>query len=132
MKKLIPLMAAALMLAGCGNFVTDFGIPTVRFNNTFSGPTSSGYTIEFEVQPYPGSPSAQITRLLLSGPPNELPGLSVPECPASTLPDDCPKILRTLTFAANPGPLSITGYEAMSLNGSVRVVNLPAPHLINR
>ncbi|MCX7600729.1 MAG: hypothetical protein N2Z75_02180 [Meiothermus sp.] len=131
MKNWIALVVAAFALAGCSNFVTDFGIPSVRFSTKSFGPTSSGYTIELEVQPYLGSPSGQISRILLSGPPGQLTGLSVPECLPPTAADDCPKLPLTLNFSANPGTLSVTGYEAQSLNGTVRTVTLPAPHLIN-
>lgn len=131
MKKLIALVVTAFMLAGCSNFVTDFGIPSVRFSTKFHGPTSGGYVIELELQPYLGSPSGQISRILLTPPPNQLPSVSIPECLPPTAADACPKISYTLTFGANPGTVSITGYEAMSLNGTVRTVTLPVPHLIN-
>ncbi|GEM83475.1 hypothetical protein [Meiothermus hypogaeus] len=130
MKKLIALVVAAFMLAGCGNFVTDFGIPTVRFHSVSFGPSASGYEVIFEVQPLPGSPSAYVAQLNLTGGP-ALSGFGVPECPPSTAADDCPKQTQNLTFAANPGTLAITGYVAQSLNGTVRTVTLPAPVVIN-
>ncbi len=132
MKKLIALALTAFLLAGCGNFVTDFGIPSVRFSTKSSGPVSGGgYAIELEIQPLLGSPSGQISRILLSAAPNQLPSVSIPECLPPTVADGCPKISYTLTFGANPGTVSITGYEAMSLNGTVRTVTLPVPHVIN-
>ncbi len=131
MKKIIALMVAALALAGCSNFVTDFGIPSVRFSTKSFGSTPTGYIIELEIQPYLGSPSGQISRILLSAPPSQLTSLSVPECLPPTEADNCPKIPYTLNFAANPGSLAITGYEAVSLNGTTRTVTLPAPHVIN-
>jgi len=131
MKKHTVLMVVAFALAGCSNFVTDFGIPSVRFNVTSFGPSASGYTINLEIQPYLGSPSGQIQRILLSAGPGQLVGLSVPECLPPTEADACPKIGYALTFASNPGTLSITGYEAMSLNGTIRTVTLPSPFLIN-
>lgn len=131
MKKLIAVLVAAFTLVGCGNFVTDFGIPTVRFAPVSSGPTTGGYEIVFEVQPLPGSPSANITQLNLTGTPPQLTGFGVPECLPPTEADACPKLEKSITFSANPGTLAITGYVAQSLNGTVRTVTLPAPVLIN-
>ncbi|GIW23790.1 hypothetical protein [Meiothermus sp.] len=131
MKKFTVLAAAAVVLAGCGNFVTDFGIPSVRFHSVSFGPTTSGYEVVFEAQPYLGSPSAVITQLNLSGATTTLNGFGVPECLPPTLPDACPKQTQKLVFGANPGTLAITGYVAQSLNGTVRTVSLPTPVIIN-
>lgn len=129
MKKLITLVAAAFALAGCSNFVTDFGIPSVRFSSAGFGTTQSGYEVSFEIQPYLGSPSGQIS-IIVTGL-GTLPGVSVPECLPPTLPDDCPKIKQNLNFGSNPGTLDITGYVAQSLNGTSRTITLPSPVRIN-
>lgn len=131
MKKLIALVVAAFALAGCSNFVTDFGIPSVRFSPTGYRPTESGYEVSFKIQPYPGSPSGQILSITVTGLDNPLPGGSVPECLPSTPPDGCPEIPQELSFPSNPGPLSITGYVAQSLNGTTRTITLPGPVVIN-
>lgn len=133
MKKLIALVVAAFALAGCSNFVTDFGIPSVRFSSTGSDSTT-GYKVFFDIQPYPGSPSGQILSITVTGPAIStlnVPGVSVPECLPSTPPDDCPKIGKTLSFQNDPGPLSITSYVAQSLNGATRTITLPVPVPIN-
>ncbi|RDI96203.1 hypothetical protein DV704_04650 [Meiothermus sp. QL-1] len=130
MRKLV-LPVLAIVLGGCSNFVADIGIPSVRFNPVSAGPTSSGYEIVFEIQPYLGSPSGMILQVNFSGAPPASIGASVPECLPPTAPGDCPKITRTLTFGSNPGPLAIIGYVAQSLNGTVRVVNLPGQVIIN-
>ncbi|RIH82100.1 hypothetical protein Mlute_02604 [Meiothermus luteus] len=132
MKKPIALMVVALVLSGCSNFVADFGIPTVRFNPVSAGPTASGYEVVFEVQSLPGSPSATLLQVNLSGSLTATIGSSVPECPPSTAADDCPKLTKTLTFASNPGLLAITGYVAQSLSGTLRTVTLPAQVIINQ
>lgn len=129
MKKLIALVVAAFALAGCSNFVTDFGIPSVQFSSTDYGLTGTGYEVSFEIQPYLGSPSGQILSIVTSS--GNLPGVTVPECLPPTLPDECPKIGRTLSFPSNPGTLSITGYVAQSLNGTIRTITLPSPVIIN-
>lgn len=130
MKKLIALVVAALALAGCGNFVTDFGIPSVRFSSTGSGPTTGGgYQVSFDIQPLLGSPSGQILSIITNS--GNFPGSSVPECLPPTHPDACPKIGQTLSFTSNPGTLNITGYIAQSLNGTTRTITLPNPVLIN-
>jgi hypothetical protein len=130
MKKLIALVVTAFMLAGCSNFVTDFGIPSVRFSSTGFGPTATNYEVSFEVQPYLGSPSGQILEIVVTGL-GSLPGVTVPECLPPTEPDACPKIVQKLTFASNPGPLAITGYIAQSLNQTTRLVTLPSPVPLN-
>lgn len=130
MRKLV-LPVLAIVLGGCSNFVADIGIPSVRFNPVFAGPTPSGYQIVFEIQPYLGSPSGTILQVNLSGAPPASIGASVPECLPPTAPDNCPKITHTLTFSTNPGTLAITGYVAQSLNGTVRAVNLPGQVIIN-
>jgi hypothetical protein len=129
MKKFMMLVVAAFALAGCSNFVSDFGIPTVRFHAVSFGPAGSGYEVVFEVQPYLGSPSAYITQVNTNGP--ALSGFGVPECLPPTTPDGCPKQTIQLTFSANPGTLDITGYVAQSLNGTTRSIILPAPVRIN-
>ncbi|MCS7057386.1 MAG: hypothetical protein NZL94_00685 [Meiothermus sp.] len=131
MRKPIALMAVAFILSGCSNFVADLGIPTVRFNPVSAGPTTSGYQVVFEIQPLPGSPSATLLQVNLSGAPPASIGAAVPECPPSTKPDDCPKLTKTLTFTSNPGTLAITGYTAQSLSGTVRTVALPGQVIIN-
>ncbi len=130
MKRYITLVIAAFALAGCSNFVTDFGIPTVRFGSTGFGPDGTDYVISFEIQPYLGSPSAQILSINVSGL-GSLPGVTVPECLPPTAPDACPKIVQTYKFTSNPGPLSITGYVAQSLNQTTRTITLPSPVPIN-
>lgn len=129
MKKLIALVVAAFALAGCSNFVTDFGIPSVRFGSTGFGPTATGYEVSFEIQPLLGSPSGQILSIITDS--GNAPGVSVPECLPPTHPDACPKIEQTLSFTSNPGTLNITGYIAQSLNGTTRTITLPSPVLIN-
>lgn len=131
MKRFIALVVAAFALAGCSNFVTDFGIPTLRFHPVSFGPDAGSYQVSFEVQPALGSPSAYVTRIYINGTPAQLPGFGVAECLPPTTADDCPKLPQALTFAANPGTLEITGYQAQSLNGTVRDITLPAPVLIN-
>lgn len=131
MKRLITLVIAAFALVGCSNFVTDFGIPTLRFHPGPSGPAAGGYQVSFEVQPIPGSPSAYVTRIYINGTPAQLSGFGVAECLPPTTADACPKLAQTLNFSANPGTLEITGYQAQSLNGTVRDITLPAPVLIN-
>jgi len=39
--------------------------------------------------------------------------------------------VRRYTFNSNPGPLSITGYVAQSLNNTTRTITLPSPVPIN-
>ena len=133
MKKLIALVVAAFALAGCSNFVADFGIPSVRFSSTGYGPTTNGYEVSFEIQPYPGSSSSQILHIniLINSTAARAAGVTVPECPPLTLPDACPKIGQTLSFVTNPGPIKITGYEAQSLNGTIRTITLSSPVIIN-
>ncbi len=130
MKKFIALVIAAFALAGCSNFVTDFGIPSVRFSSAGYGPVGSDYKVSFEIQPYLGSPSGQIVSIIVTGLGN-LPGITVPECLPPTEPDACPKIVQEITFSSNPGPLAITGYVAQSLNQTFRTITLPTPVPIN-
>lgn len=130
MKKLIALVVAAFVLAGCGNFITDFGIPSVRFGSTGFGPSATGYDVSFEIQPYLGSPSSQILSIIVTGL-GTLPGVTLPECLPPTLADDCPKIPQKFSFSSNPGSLAITGYVAQSLNGTTRTITLPSPVPIN-
>ncbi len=108
----------------------DFGIPTVRFSSTGFGPIEDGYEVSFEIQPYLGSPSGQILSISVTGL-GSLPGVSVPECLPPTAADACPKIVQRYTFNRNPGPLSITGYVAQSLNNTTRTITLPSPVPIN-
>jgi len=131
MRNYVVLLTAVFTLAGCSNFVADFGIPTVRFSSTGFGPIQNGYEVSFEIQPYLGSPSGQILSISVTGL-GSLPGVSVPECLPPTAADACPKIVRRYTFNSNPGPLSITGYVAQSLNNTTRTITLPSPVPINR
>lgn len=85
MKKFIALVIAAFAMAGCSNFVTDFGIPTLRFHPVSFGPTASGYQVSFEVQPALGSPSAYVTRVYINGTPAQLTGLGVTQLPLTPL-----------------------------------------------
>jgi hypothetical protein len=121
MRNYVVLLTAVFTLAGCSNFVADFGIPTVRFSSTGFGPIQNGYEVSFEIQPYLGN----VTGL------SSLPGVSVPECLPPTAADACPKIVQRYTFNSNPGPLSITGYVAQSLNNTTRTITLPSPVPIN-
>jgi hypothetical protein len=130
MRNYVVLLTAVFTLAGCSNFVADFGIPTVRFSSTGFGPTQGGYEVSFEIQPYLGSPSGQILSISVTGL-GSLPGVSVPECLPPTAADACPKIVQRYTFNSNPGPLSITGYVAQSLNNTTRTITLPSPVPIN-
>jgi len=130
MKQFTVLLAVALALTGCSNFVTDFGIPTVRFGSTGFGPAGPNYEVSFEIQPYLGSPSGQILSINVSGI-GSLPGVIIPECLPPLKQDECPKIVQRYIFSSNPGPLAITGYVAQSLNQTTRTITLPSPVPIN-
>lgn len=138
MKKCIALVMAAFMLAGCANFVTDFGIPSVLIAPAGSEDRSIrdqngnviqvAFVVKYTIRSLPGSPLGVVSRLnLVSG--GSLPGGEVLSCPADTTPDSCPVIIRESTFDTFPvpGSISIESYDANSANGQGRTVILPRP-----
>ena len=141
--KLLKLTALALtltVLAGCSNFVSDFGVPTVQISPggavpqvAQSGNTQvlTGLSIKAEVQSLPGSPGGTIAALNLLGG-GTLPGSAIRGCGSTTKPEDCPKVILEVTFLQPSIPLSgtivVTGYQALPNNGQpARTVNLASP-----
>lgn len=134
MKKFIVLVVAAFALAGCSNFVSDFGIPTVLIapksvkivSEVVGGSTVSKLVIEYTVRTLPGSPGGAITSFNLVG------GASIPgsgevlPCePSSTL-GECPVVNNVLEITPPPplGSIVVESYAALGLNSHGRLVKL--------
>lgn len=141
--KLIQLTVVVLgvgFLGACGNFVTDFGIPTVQIapagQDTKTTPDANGnpvitqLDVKYSIRSLPGSNAAVIYALNLQGG-GTLPGGEVLECSASTAPSDCPVATYTFSYFTpnfpGKGSVIVVSYEAVSNNGQSRTVNLPKP-----
>ncbi|MDX2007447.1 MAG: hypothetical protein SFU83_19595 [Meiothermus sp.] len=138
--KLIKLALAALALtalAGCSNFVADFGVPTVNISPGSSSllyardnngnQTLTGLQVTAVVQSLPGSPSGTVAGLNLLGG-GTLPGSAIASCAPTSKPDDCPKITLQVTYGLpipSQGSVVVTGYQAVPLNAQpTRTVNI--------
>lgn len=138
MKKLIALVVAAFMLAGCGNFVTDFGIPSVliapagsedrSIRDQNGNVTRVAFVVKYTIRTLPGSPLGVVSQLNRVGG-GSLPGGEVLSCAPDTTPDNCPLISGEITFNTFPAPGSILieSYDANGANGQGRTVFLPRP-----
>ncbi|MBF6594940.1 MAG: hypothetical protein IVW51_10910 [Thermaceae bacterium] len=156
--KLVKLSIAALflaLLAGCGNFVTDFGIPTVIIAANGTLPTTvsitnpngttttiSGIQIYYIIRSQLGSSGGVINSLNLVGG-GTLPGGEVQGCPTNNpnyqpstptpgqTPTDPCVAQFSLTYPDNARPaqgsLVVASYTAISGNGQSRTVTLPFP-----
>ena len=141
--KLVQLAAAVLslgLLAGCGNFVTDFGIPSVQIapasQETKTTPDANGnpviteLDVKYSIRSLPGSNAAVINALNLQGG-GTLSGGEVLECSASTAPSDCSVAIYSVSYFApnfpSKGSVVVVSYEAVSNNGQSRTVTLSKP-----
>ncbi|MCX7784574.1 MAG: hypothetical protein N2318_13145 [Meiothermus sp.] len=138
MKKLIALVVAAFMLAGCANFVTDFGIPSVviagagsedrSIRDANGNVTRVAFVVKYTIRTLPGSPLGVISQLNLVGG-GTLSGGEVLSCAPETPVDGCPVIRGEITFNQFPatGSIRVESYDANSANGGGRTVFLPRP-----
>jgi len=138
MKKLIALMVAALMLAGCSNFVADFGIPSVLIASAGSEDRSirdqAGnitrvvFVVRYTIRTLPGSPPGAVSQLNFVGG-GSLPGREVLSCAPDTAYGSCPVINGEIIFSTFPAPgsIRIESYDAIAANGRGRTVYLPSP-----
>ncbi len=136
MNKRIPLIAAALTLAGCSNFAPDLGVPTVRFTVTGFGPEGALYFIDLAATPQPGSPDGQILEVWLADTPSLPPeperrpvSLVVPSCPPE---GGCSPIPFRLLFPQDPGERYLVAYQSPTAFGGLRRVLLEPPVPIHR
>ncbi len=134
MKKLIALSVAAIMLAGCSNFVTDFGIPSVLVapksskvvSEDVGGVTITKLVLEYTARSLPGSPGGAITSFNLAGG-GSIPGAGeILPCDPSARFDECPVVNGILEITPPPAPGSIVleSYSAIGLNSYGRTVVL--------
>jgi hypothetical protein len=134
MKKLIALVVAAFMLAGCGNFVTDFGIPSVLIasksarivTEEVGGVTVTKLVLEYTARTLPGSPGGAITSFNLAGG-GSIPGAGeVLPCDPSANYVDCPVVNGVLEITPPPalGTIVLESYSAIGLNSYGRTVVL--------
>jgi hypothetical protein len=141
--KQIKLALAALALtalAGCSNFVTDFGVPTVNISpggssfvytrDANGNQTLTGLQVTAVVQSLPGSPSGTVAGLNLLGG-DTFPGSAIASCAPTAKPDDCPKITLQATFGLpipSRSSVQVISYQAVPLNAQpARTVILTAP-----
>ena len=140
--KQIKLAIAALgvALAGCGNFVVDFGMPSVQispggsqllYSTDGSGnQVLRGLEVTALVQSLPGSPSGTLAALNLLGG-GTLPGSAIASCAPTAKPDDCPKINLKITYSLpipTVGTVQVLGYQAIPNNGQpARTIPLATP-----
>jgi len=127
------LVGGALLFAGCANFVTGFGVPSISVaggGSTVTFDTSSGlykYTFKVVAQQLPGSPAATIAGFVLdSG--GELGGTFVNACPNQ--PQTTAECRYEIDFSGQAAVLptyTITAYRANSQNINTRTVQLPSP-----
>jgi hypothetical protein len=139
MKKLIALMVVAAMLVGCGNFVADFGMPTVSIapresrvvSEVVGGTTVTKLVLEYTARSLPGSPGGVITHFNLVGG-GTIPGAGeVLPCSPTAQIADCPVTTGILEITPPPprGSIVLESYAAIGFNGHGRTVpfNPPIP-----
>jgi hypothetical protein len=139
MKKLIALMVAAFAVVGCGNFVADFGIPSVIVapksatirTETVGTVTVSTLVLEYTTRSLPGSPGGIITQFNLVGG-GSIPGAGeVLPCSPGAQIADCPVTTRILEVTPPPalGSIVLESYAAIGFNshGRTVVLNPPVP-----
>lgn len=136
MKRLLPLLALALLFAGCG--IDSVGFPTVKVNvqksslitTTTAGVTTYSRQIILEFRSLPGSPAGTVRNFTTQSGDLFPAGVYLNSCPTSSL-TDCggASVTSTVTYVvADPtqeSKIILMSYTAENNNGAIKDFQIP-------